>query len=155
MLCILQRSSFPSRLYVCYSGGAAFALDQEGPTPPEDFANSRSVTALRFVIPGSRASPADLTAASVHVICSGPRGPSFTNGHCDVGFCRSTPPCDSRKPNSISKHCCVNGTGCPLFSGPGKPSSSKRHRNIKQVAFAACSFAFLSQTSLFLSSSRN
>ena len=40
-----------------------YALDQEGPTPPEDFASSRSVVALHFALHGGRASPADLTAA--------------------------------------------------------------------------------------------
>ena len=40
-----------------------FALDQEGPAPPELCASSGFVVALCFAIPGRRASPADFTVA--------------------------------------------------------------------------------------------
>ena len=90
VLCHLRRPTFPSRLYVCYSGGA------------------------------------------VPVICSGPR-PSFTNGHCDIGFCRSTPTLRLQKAelHQQALRLCVSGAGCPLFSGPGEPSSTEKHCNIK------------------------
>ena len=41
-----------------------YAVDQEGPAPPQLFMSSSSVVALCFAMPGGRASPAEFTAVA-------------------------------------------------------------------------------------------
>ena len=83
-----------------------FALEQERPSSTGILCKFRLMLwRSGFAIPRSQASPVDFTATVTAALS----GPNFTRRHFDVGFCRSTPLCDSRRPNFISRHCdCVS-----------------------------------------------
>ena len=82
--------------------------------------------------PSSTSFATAVAAASALVVpfCSGPKGPSFTGGHCEFGFCRGTVICDSRRPGFNSRHsgCCGFGAGHATCSGPRRPISTRRLR---------------------------
>ena len=92
------------------------ALDLEGPTPSELL----RVQAMSW----GRTSPADLSDGTVHVICSGPRGPRFARGH----FCRGTVLCDPWRPRLTNSfgHFCNSGASRVTCSGPKRPRFTKK-----------------------------
>ena len=72
-------------------------------------------------------------AASVPAICLGPRRPSFTRGHCDIGFSPGTVPCDPtrpswpRRPSFTRGHCDIGFSPGTVPCDPTRPSFTSRH----------------------------
>ena len=103
-----------------------FALGHEGPASPVDTAISDSVVARCFSVQGGRASSAGISDFSINfthcALCSGPRRPSFTRGHCDFGFCRGALLCDSRRPSFTNSfgNCCI---GSVIPGGRASPTA--------------------------------
>ena len=102
----------PADMKAAVAAALPFALDQEDPTSFEDFAKSRSVTALRFAIPGVRAFPADFTTATAAALSS-----SFAVGY-EAQLHQKTLQyqtlswpllCDSKWPRAETRFCDLDG----------------------------------------------
>ena len=123
-------SSSPADFAAAAAMFMPLALDQEGPAPPELPARPGPLVALCEAIPGCRASPADFTAAVTAApstsFAFGPRGPSFTKGHRDVGVCCGTLIFDSRRPSLVRGHCDIGFCRATLLGDSRRPSFISR-----------------------------